>query len=98
MKEFIANDSLDLFAKRWVLLHDNYVNNMVGQLLTFIESITPDGEQQRARKQLIRKIVYSVSNEMLGEFRNSADDLRKHYGYLEGEPEENWDASGRETK
>jgi len=98
MKEFIVTDNLDLFAKRWVLVHDGYMNNMVGQLLTFIEAITPDGDQQKSRKQLIRKVVYSVSKEMLNAFRDSTDDLRKHYGYLEGEPEENWNATERKTE
>lgn len=97
MSEFRASDSLDLFAKRWVMVHMSSVNNLVGQLLTFIESLTPDGEQQEARKQITRRIIYSITNEMLEIHRDSIDDLRKFLGYLDGEPEHDWDAVSREN-
>jgi len=97
MNEFRAVDSLDLFAKRWAIVHESRANNLVGQLLTFIESITPDGDQQRARKQIIRKILYSNLNEMLVLFRDSVDDLRKFYDYVDGESEHNWDVNNREN-
>jgi len=97
MNEFRAVDSLDLFGKRWTIIHEGFVGNMVGQLLTFIESITPDGDQQEAQKQLARKIVYSISNEMLTTFRDSLDDLRKFHGHMDGEPEYDWNVNSRES-
>lgn len=97
MNELRAVDSLDLFAKRWAIVHESRVNNLVGRLLTFIESITPDGDQQGARKQIVKKIIYSNLNEMLILFRDSIDDLRKFYEYVDGTPEHDWYANSREN-